>query len=68
MFRRSLLSFIAIGKRALFEPLLSLEDVARLVHSWELDHPVFTSSDFARSSALRPAPNLEDHVSIYIPQ
>jgi hypothetical protein len=39
----------------------------------ELDQPVFASLDFAtiffyraRSSALRPSPNLEDHVSVFM--
>jgi hypothetical protein len=41
----------------------------------ELDHPVFTFLDFAaiffyrvRSSTLYPTPNLEDQVSIYVPE
>jgi hypothetical protein len=38
---------IITGKKALFEPCPSLENSARFIHSWELDHPVFTSSDFA---------------------
>jgi hypothetical protein len=38
---------IFIAKTALFEPQPSLEDSARFVLSWELDHSVFTSSDFA---------------------
>jgi hypothetical protein len=38
---------INIGKTVLLEPQPSSEDSARPVHSWEIDHPVFTSLDFA---------------------
>jgi hypothetical protein len=38
---------IIIGQTALFELQPSLEDSTRLAHSWELDHPLFTSLDIA---------------------
>jgi hypothetical protein len=38
---------VVIGKTAVFEPQPLLKDSARFVHSWELDHPVSTSLDFA---------------------
>jgi hypothetical protein len=57
---------IIIGKTALFEPQPSLED-----SSIELDHPVstslyFTATYITRSSALRPIPNLEDQVPVFM--
>jgi hypothetical protein len=43
------------------------------VNSWELDHPVFTSFDFAtiffygtKSSVLLSTPNLEDQVPVFM--
>jgi hypothetical protein len=59
-------SHIIICKTALFEPYPSLGDYVRL-------HLVFTSLDFstiffyrARSSALRPTPNLDCQVSVFM--
>jgi hypothetical protein len=56
-----------IKKTVVFEPYLSIEDSAEL-------RPVFTSLDIAtiiffyraRSSALRPTPNLEDQVPVFM--
>jgi hypothetical protein len=57
---------IKIRKTSFFEPHSSLEDSARL-------HLVFTSLDFvtilfykARSSALRPTPNVEDQAPVFM--
>jgi hypothetical protein len=41
------MKIIIIGRTAPFEPQPSLEDCARSVHSWELDHQVSTYLDFA---------------------
>jgi hypothetical protein len=58
--------FVVIGETALVEPQPSSENSTRL-------HPVFSSLDFAtiifyraRSSALRPTPNMEDQLSLYL--
>jgi hypothetical protein len=60
---------LVTSKRALFETQPSLEDYGRYIYSWELDHPVFTSWDFAKiSKAVKLAcnPNLEDQVSVFV--
>jgi hypothetical protein len=43
MHKYSYLLEIIIAKAALYEPYPFLKDSARFIHSWELDHPVFTT-------------------------
>jgi hypothetical protein len=65
---------IIIGKTALFEPYPFLEDSARFIHYWGLDHVVFTSLDFAtvifftkkgHQPCAQP-PILENQVCVFI--